>query len=147
MAATTWDQRVKALDEGGYVRYDERTSTMLGEAAGMAIDLYWGDLRKLREQAQSDPAKERKLLKQFKGMGDVGVNIFFREVQIVWPEVFPFVDEKVLASAKKLRLPADAEALRGLVRGRRNFARLVAALMRVQLERKHKEILSEVLSR
>jgi hypothetical protein len=147
MAATTWNQRVKALDEGGYVRYDERTSTMLGETARMVIDLYRGDLRKLRERAQSDPAMERKLLKQFKGIGDVGANIFFREAQSVWPEVFPFADEKVLASAKRLHLPADTKGLRGLVRGRRDFARLVAALMRVQLEGKHEEIRSEVLGR
>lgn len=147
MAATTWNQRVKALDEGGYVRYDERTSTMLGETAQMAIDLYQGDLRKLREQAQSDPAIERKLLKQFKGIGDVGVNIFFREAQVAWPELFPFADEKVLASAKRLHLRANTKALRGLVRGRRDFARLVAALMRVQLDRKHEEILSEAFGR
>jgi endonuclease III len=143
LAATTWNQRVQALDEGGYVRYDERTSTMLGETAQMLIELYGGDLRKLREQADSNPAIERKLLKQFKGVGDVGVNIFFREAQVVWPELFPFADEKVLACAKRLHLPADPELLRGLVRGRRDFARLVAALMRVQLDKKHNEILSE----
>jgi hypothetical protein len=27
MAASTWGQRVRALDEAGYVRYDERTAT------------------------------------------------------------------------------------------------------------------------
>jgi hypothetical protein len=147
MAATTWNQRVKALDEGGYARYDERTSTMLGETAQMVIDLYRGDLRNLREEAEADPATERKLLKQFKGIGDVGVNIFFREAQVAWPELFPFADEKVFASAKRLGLPVEVNALRQLVPGRRDFARLVAALMRVQLERKHDEIRSEALGR
>ena len=142
MAATTWEQRVQALDKGGYVRYDERTSTMLGETARMLIDLYQGDLRKLRLAAGRDPARERDLLDQCKGVGDVAINIFFREAQLSWPELFPFADEKALASAKKLGLPADAEKLRALVRSRRNFVRLVSALVRVELERKHDEILA-----
>lgn len=141
MAASTWEQRVRALDEGGYVRYDERTSTMLGETAQMVIDLYHGDLRKLRAAAEEDPIEERKLLDQFKGVGEVAVNIFFREAQLAWPELFPFADRKALTSAKKLGLPADARKLASLVRGRRTFARLVAALVRVELERKHDEVL------
>jgi hypothetical protein len=61
MARSTWAQRVQALDEGGYVRYDERNSTMLGETAHTVIDLYQGDLRRLRAAAEADPARERKL--------------------------------------------------------------------------------------
>lgn len=106
LAATTWEERVKALDEGGYARYDERTSTMLGETAEKISRDYHGDLRKLREAAGADPSRERTLLKQFKGIGDVGVDIFFREIQLAWPELYPFAYKKVLASAKKLaRLP------------------------------------------
>lgn len=40
-----------------------------------------GDLRQL-EEAGRDPAAERKLLKQCKGVGDVGVHTFFGEVQV-----------------------------------------------------------------
>ena len=142
MAATTWEQRVQALDEGGYVRYDERTSTMLGETAQMLLDLYQGDLRNLRISAGREPARERNLLDQFKGVGDVAVNIFFREAQLAWPELFPFADEKALASAKKLGLPADSKKLAALVRSRRDFVRVVSALVRVQLEHRHDEILA-----
>jgi endonuclease III len=144
LARSTWEQRVKALDEAGYARYDERTSTMLGETAQMVIERYQGDLRNLRENAGRKPDRERKLLKEFKGIGDVGVDIFFREVQTVWTELFPFADSRVLESAKKLGLPPDARALADLVRGKRRFAQLVAALVRVQLERTHVEILEEL---
>jgi hypothetical protein len=140
MAATTWEQRVQALDEGGYVRYDERTSTMLGETAQMLMDLYQGDLRKLRAAAKRDPVRERKLLDQFKGIGDVAVNIFFREVQLAWPEIFPFMDEKALAGANALGLPADSRKLAALTRSRQDFVRLVSALVRVELEHRHDEI-------
>lgn len=142
MAASSWEQRVRALDEGGYVRYDERTSTMLGETAQMLVDMYQGDLRRLREAAGRDPGRERKLLDQFKGVGEVAVNIFFREVQLAWPELYPFADQRTLASAKALGLPADARKLAGLVRGRRRFVQLVAALIRVELEHKRDEILA-----
>jgi endonuclease III len=142
MAATSWEQRVQALDEGGYVRYDERTSTMLGETAQMLLDLYQGDLRNLRISAGREPDRERNLLDQFKGVGDVAVNIFFREAQLAWPELFPFADDKALASAKKLGLPADSKKLAALIRSRRDFVRLVSALVRVQLEHRHDEILA-----
>jgi len=142
LAASTWEQRVRALDEGGYVRYDERTSTMLGETAQMLIDVYQGDLRRLREAAGRDPGRERKLLDQFKGVGEVAVNIFFREAQLAWPELYPFVDARTLASAKALGLPADPAKLAASVRGRRQFVRLVAALIRVELEHKREEILA-----
>jgi endonuclease III len=142
MAASTWEQRVRALDEGGYVRYDERTATMLGQTAQMLIDSYHGDLRSLRDAAHADPVRERELLDQFPGIGEVAVNIFFREVQLAWPELFPFADERTLASAAKLGLPADAAKLAALVRNRRDYVRLVSALIRVQLERKHDEVLA-----
>jgi endonuclease III len=70
LAASTWEQRVKALNEAGYTRYQERTATMLGDLADQLRERYGGDLRKLREEAERDPKAERRLLKQFKGLGD-----------------------------------------------------------------------------
>src|ERR671934_2577698 len=51
MAAATWQQRVDVITWHGYKRYDERTSTMLGETAALVLDKYQGDLRKLRAAA------------------------------------------------------------------------------------------------
>ena len=145
MAKTTWEQRVKALDEGGYVRYDERTSTMLGETAQMVIDKYAGDLRKLREAARvgdgrPDPARERKLLKEFKGIGDVGANIFFREAQLVWPELYPFADDRILQTAKQVGLPPQPGKLAELVHRKRDFVRLVDSLITVRMNHAERQI-------
>ena len=52
MRAATWQQRVNALGRGGYRRYDERTSTMLGDGAALLLDRYAGDLRRLRDDSQ-----------------------------------------------------------------------------------------------
>jgi endonuclease III len=135
---TTWKQRVRVLNRSGYARYDERTATMLGDTCAMLLERYRGDLRRLREEAERDPKRERALLKQFKGLGDVGVDIFFREAQVAWDELRPFADRRALDAARRLGLGADARALERLAGGdARTFARLVAALVRVQLERDH----------
>lgn len=142
MLEASWEERTKCLNQAGYARYDERTATMLGDAAQLLIDRYDGDLRQLREVSNHDPRREHQLLTEFKGIGNVGANIFLREVQVVWDEVFPFADDRILETAKTLGLPDDAEALRALV-GDRQFPHLVAALVRVRLAHDEEEILAK----
>jgi hypothetical protein len=137
MAAATWRQRTDTLNRAGYARYDESTSRMLGETSKLLLDEYRGDLRNLREQARRDPAVERRLLKQCKGIGDVGVDIFFREAQIAWEELYPHADRRVLKAASKLGLGSDAKELERLTASRRDFVRLAAALLRVDLTKSY----------
>ncbi len=75
---------------------------MLGDTAQFLLEKYDGDLRKLRAEAGRDPKIERKLLKECKGIGDTGVDIFFREAQSAWGELRPFADKKALKAAGKL---------------------------------------------
>jgi hypothetical protein len=133
LAESTWEARVEALNAAGYTRYQERTATMLGELTDTLLERYGGDLRRLREEAGRDPGAERKLLEQFKGLGDVGVDIFFREVQVSWDELFPFADRRALDAAGRLKLPKDAGKLAELV-GPKDYPRLVAGLVRVELD-------------
>jgi endonuclease III len=142
MAASTWEERARTLNEAGYARYDERTSTMLGETAEALLERYGGDLRRLREEAGRDPDEERRLLKEFKGIGDVGVDVFFREAQVSWNELFPFADRRALEEAGKLGLREDAGSLLRLVADE-DFPQLVATLVRVRLEGDREEILEE----
>jgi hypothetical protein len=134
LAGSTWKQRVDALSEAGYTRYQERTSTMLGELSEHTLRRWGGDLRKLRDEAERDPKRERKLLKEAKGLGDVGVDIFFREIQGVWNELLPFADRRALDAARRLKLGGDPKALQRLTGGTSDFLRLVAALVRTELE-------------
>jgi len=144
MAAATWEQRTRTL--AGYARYDESTSRMLGDTAAMLVERYGGDLRKLREAAGRDVGRERALLKECKGLGDVGVSIFLREVQLAWDEIYPFVDQRALEAAGRLGLESDAKALARQV-SRQEFPRLVAALVRVSLERDHEGVLEAAQAR
>jgi endonuclease III len=131
MRQASWQDRVDALGRGGYRRYDERTSTMLDEAAGLLLDRWHGDLRKLREDAGGEPKRIHELLTEFKGIGPVGADIFLREVQAVWPDVAPYVDRRVTQGAKKVGLPSTARGLYELVDSPRDMARLSSALVRV----------------
>jgi hypothetical protein len=132
LAGSTWKQRVDVLNDAGYTRYQERTATMLGDMADHLLEEYRGDLRRLRDAADRDPAQERKLLKRCKGLGDVGVDIFFREVQVAWDELFPFADARALEAAGRLKLPKDPGKLAEAAG--KDYARLVAALVRVDLD-------------
>jgi hypothetical protein len=139
MAATTWERRVKVLNTHGYARYDEKTSRFLADTSALLLEKYDGDLRKLREAAERDPTRERELLKECKGIGDVGVDIFFREAQAIWDELYPFGDQRALRAARRLGLPANAKSLARLV-PRTQFARLIAALVRVDLAKAHSKL-------
>jgi hypothetical protein len=139
MTNASWEDRARTLNRAGYARYDERTSTVLGDTATLLLDRYRGDLRRLRDDAQRDPAQERRLLAEYKGIGDVGVDIFFRELQRAWPELYPFADQRILDTAHDLGLARDARRLTRLAPGH-DFVRLCDALVRVRLDHTHDEI-------
>jgi hypothetical protein len=135
MRDATWQQRVDVLGRAHYKRYDEMTSTALGDGAELIAEEYDGDLRKLREAADRDPAKIRKLLKRVPRIADVGASIFAREAQLVWPELRPALDKKALQGAKLLGLPEQQDKLAELV-DEQDLHRLAAALTRVALDKK-----------
>ncbi|NSC20511.1 hypothetical protein FM076_04490 [Streptomyces albus subsp. chlorinus] len=137
MAEADWQQRVDALGEGGYRRYDERTATQLGEGAELLLDRWGGDLRRLRRADDPEGA-----LRQVPGIGPMGVSIFLREAQAVWPEYQPYLDGKALQGAEKLGLPASAEKLAGMV-GKDELAPLAAGLVRAALSTKVAEEVRE----
>ncbi len=142
MADADWQERVDALGRGGYRRYDERTATQLGEAAQLVTERWNGDLRGLRAQADGDVRELRRLLQEFPGVGPTGADIFLREVQRVWPEVAPYLDDKALRGAERLKLPRDPERLLALA-GDTEPAVLAAALVRAALD---KEVVENSLS-
>lgn len=143
MVDATWQQRVDAITWSGYKRYDERTATMLGETAQHVNEHYDGDLRKLRKTAQDEGVAVSKLLTQFKGIGAVGADIFLREVQSVWSDIYPFADERILKIATDLGLPQSVDKLSELC-SQQDFPRLTAALMQVKLKREQHALLKMV---
>ncbi|WP_340119898.1 hypothetical protein [Pelagibius sp. 7325] len=143
MAKVTWARRVKVLNRAGYARYDESTSRYIADSTEMLLERYGGDLRRLRQEAGHDPARERMLVKQFKGIGDVGADIFFREVQCAWPELYPFADKRALQAAAKVGLGKDAADLARAVERKSDLPRLLAALVAADLAKKLDDVRRE----
>lgn len=147
MRQATWQDKVDALGRGGYRRYDERTSTMLGDAAERVLDRWGGDLRTLHEEAGRDPKQIHKHLTEFTGMGPVGADIFLREVQVVWPDVAPYVDRRVTQGAEKVGLPQRPGDLLELAGSSAELARLTSALVRISRGSRAAEEVKRVSSR
>lgn len=100
--ARGWDGLVAILDHGGYVRYDFKTATKLLEVTSTLVERYGGDLNVLHRAADSPADLERRIQSLGKGIGEVTVNIFLREMRGVWNKAEPLPAELVLAAATNL---------------------------------------------
>ncbi len=140
LARSTWRERTDTLNRAGYARVDEKTASQLADFTRQVQDRYQGDLRRLRDEADGDAKKAKQALKRFTGVGDTGAAIFLREVQVAWPEFQPFIDPAAAGAARRLALPEDPRRLARLV-PREQFPTLVAALVRVKLERDYQTVL------
>ncbi|MFC6879058.1 MULTISPECIES: endonuclease [Actinomadura] len=90
----------------------------LAAATRLIMDRYGGDLNRLRDAADGDPARLRDLLGEIPGMDGAGLTVFLREAQMFWPEAGPFVDDRAARAAERLDLPSDPERLlRDVARG------------------------------
>jgi hypothetical protein len=135
MAKLTWQERVDALGRAHYVRYDESTSTRLGDMADKVMEDYDGDLRRFPAKVGRDADAARETLQEFPGIGPVGAEIFCREAQAVWHWLRPTFDSLALKGADRLGLPTDPKRLAELV-GEGELARLASALVRVAKDKK-----------
>lgn len=111
--AAGWDELVKNLDEGGYVRYDFSTATRLLDIMATLKDKY-GSLENLYIQASDTKDLERKL-QEFKGIGAVTTQIFLRELRGVW-QISPVVSNKAKSVAGNLGINLQEFAVEGLSR-------------------------------
>jgi len=131
MHEASWQDRVDALGRGHYKRYDERTATMLGDGAGLLLERWSGDLRKLHDEGGDDTGRLTSLLTEFPGIGPSGAGIFLREVQGIWTGVAPYLDQKVVDGARQVGLPEQQVAK--LAGGK--IVELASALIRVALSK------------
>ncbi len=99
---TGWQGLVDILDEGGYARYDFKTGTKLLEVMGNLIANYEGNLNLLHDQASSSSDLEKRLKELGKGIGDVTVSIFLRELRELWQKADAKPTPLVILAAKNL---------------------------------------------
>ena len=99
---TGWDGLVRILDEGSYTRYDFKTADKLLMVMRNFMEKYDGKLTKIHEEASSPQALEAELKTLGKGIGDVTVNIFLRELRGIWEKATPNPTSLVILAAKNL---------------------------------------------
>jgi endonuclease III len=124
--AAGWDELVRILDEGGYVRYDFSTATKLLRIMRDLKERY-GSLEELRRRSADTKDLERRL-KEFKGIGPVTAQIFLRELRAPW-KVNPAMSSRAREMAACLGLDIiDLERLE-----RDELARVETALVKLSL--------------
>jgi hypothetical protein len=123
--AAGWNFLVNpVMREGGFVRYDEKTSRQVLRVSEQLLGDYDGSLTRLHEEARDARDLEARL-ERFYGVGPVTANIFLRELRPYWkkadPEPLPIVREL----ARRLGVGLDAQRRKTLA-----FARMEAGLIR-----------------
>lgn len=98
---TGWDGLVEILDRGGYVRYDFKTATKLLDLSRSLTENYHADLAELHAAATAPEDLEHRLRELAKGIGEVTVNIFLREMRGVWEKAEPLPSDLAIMAAKE----------------------------------------------
>ncbi|MEM3703301.1 MAG: hypothetical protein QXX79_02610, partial [Candidatus Bathyarchaeia archaeon] len=104
---TGWDGLVRILDEGSYTRYDFKTASKLLMVMQNLMGKYNGEVSKIHERASDPRALEAELKNLGKGLGDVTVNIFLRELRGIWEKAKPNPTSLVIQAAKNLGIVDD----------------------------------------
>jgi len=99
---TGWQGLVDILDEGSYTRYDYKTADKLLEVMGNLKTMYGESLNVLHEKAKNSFDLEKRLKELGKGIGEVTVSIFLRELRGVWTKADPKPTPLVVLAAKNL---------------------------------------------
>lgn len=115
-----WTKLVKALDEGGYVRYDFSTADKLLEVCKRLKEE--GGLERLHASAK-DPEDLMRRLTEFKGIGPTTASIFLRELRGIWEKADPPLSPLAREVAERLG-----------IRGERRMKELEPRLVRLGLE-------------
>ena len=121
------DGLVNILDEGGYTRYDFSTADKLLEVFGNLQKQYGGNLNRLYEASRDGEEVEANLKRLGKGIGDITVSIFLRDMRCIWRKVDPRPTPPVTMAMKSLGI----KDLKQCAREKRiDLVRLETALLR-----------------
>lgn len=97
-----WDRLVEILDEGSYTRYDFKTADKLLYVMNKLVENYDGNLTLLYDKASGVADLEKRLKSLGKGIGDVTVNIFLRELRDIWAKADPKPTALAVLAAENL---------------------------------------------
>ncbi len=123
-----WNGLVSLLDEGGYTRYDFSTAERLLEIFGNLHKYYNDDLNRLHASAIDSRDLENKLRDLGKGIGDITVSVFLRDMRNTWSKADPVPSPLVRAGMKHMRIK---DLKKFAKENRLDIIRLETALLRL----------------
>lgn len=115
IAETGWNGLVAILDEGGYTRFDFKTANKLLLVTGNLNAKYGGSLNLLHRQALDSADLEKRLKDLGKGIGEITVSIFLRDLRGVWIKADPKPTPLVILAAKNLGIIQSEDPEKALV--------------------------------
>jgi hypothetical protein len=122
-----WDFLVNpVMREGGYIRYDEKTSRQILSNCETLLNEYDGSLTLLHERAADSKDLEKKLT-GFYGIGPMTANIFLREMRPFWTKSDPAPAPIVKKVAAHYGIDLSTYDRKSL-----EFARMEAGLLRLK---------------
>jgi len=104
---TGWDGLVEILDEGSYTRYDFKTADKLLAVMNNLMKKYEGNLNLLQEHASDSFDLEKRLKDLGKGVGEVTVSIFLRDLRELWKKANPKPTPLVVLAARNLGITEE----------------------------------------
>ncbi|KAL6705977.1 hypothetical protein ACN47E_006256 [Coniothyrium glycines] len=161
---TAGAQKVRRALDDAHTQHKDKTADEIDLLADAVSHNDWhNDLGRLRKQSKGSVEAEREVLRRsIKGLGKTGLDIFYRRIQWLWEEAFPFVDSRTLASLQKLGLSKRPEGLVKMIevrwseldfkdsgeysedeKRRRAFVLLLERAVGADLEKKIDEVLRE----
>ena len=127
-----WDFLINPImREGGYVRYDGKTSTQILRNCQTLLEKYGGSLKTLHKEAQNSDDLENKLM-NFYGVGPITANIFLRELRPFWRKSNPEPSQIVKEAAERYKIDLNKYNRKSIT-----FVRIEAGLVRLRKEKKH----------
>lgn len=103
-----------------------------------------GDLNNLLKRADCKQQRVKSQIKEIKGLGDLGTDLFINNVQAVWPCLAPFLDSRSLKTAEEVGIGTDLEAIYAeLGHDPVEMSKLALGLSNVRLEKKQGKIEEE----
>ncbi len=131
-----WHKLVEALDAGSYTRYDFSTADKLLEIMKNLGKAKY--LVKIYENSSNENDLRNRLKNLGKGIGDVTIDIFFREMRDIW-HVNPLPSVFTVTAAKNLGLIKSKNPAKALIElkkiwrevGKGTFVNLETALLKL----------------
>ncbi|KAI4173035.1 MAG: hypothetical protein LQ343_003145 [Gyalolechia ehrenbergii] len=130
---------IKALNEAR-TQHRQKTAEELIILADAVVD-HLGD----GEEDVSLENEKAMLKTHVKGLGKTGLDIFARRIQALWPNLYPFADQRTLSRLQRLGLPATAEELKKLLD--HHWSELNVKDLKGDEEEKKRRALVQVLER